>query len=160
MSTEAFQMALNTLSIQRILLRSSEVISNDAYEIGFFEGKFENQLRTKVLKYLRLKGEADNGSTISVVRYVIEFGARTVEPQDESESSSKVDAVKTIFETICRFNVDFSASEELSDESLSSFAKNAVHNAWPYWREYIQSTCARAGLPNIEVPPFVLPKPL
>ncbi len=42
-----------------------------------------------------------------------------------------------------------------SKESLDAFADtNGRFNAWPYWREFVQSTCARAHLPQLVIPVF------
>jgi hypothetical protein len=44
---------------------------------------------------------------------------------------------------------------QYSEQSLSAFAQtNGVFNAWPYWREFIQSTTARMGIPPVVVPVF------
>jgi hypothetical protein len=41
----------------------------------------------------------------------------------------------------------------VDDVSVDAFCKmNAVYNAWPYWREFVQSTVARMGLPNVTLP--------
>lgn len=47
------------------------------------------------------------------------------------------------------------------DEILQEFARvNGAFNAWPYWREYIQSTAARMSLPPLVLPVFrVAPVP-
>jgi preprotein translocase subunit SecB len=46
---------------------------------------------------------------------------------------------------------------DFEDESIKAFAlTNGVFNAWPYWREYVQSTAARMGLPPIVIPVFRL----
>jgi preprotein translocase subunit SecB len=55
------------------------------------------------------------------------------------------------------------STEGLDDEAFSSFAEaNGVYNAWPYWREFVQSVTSRMGLPTLTVPVFrissVLPK--
>lgn len=42
-----------------------------------------------------------------------------------------------------------------SDDVLGEFARvNGAFNAWPYWREYIQTTAARMNLPPILLPVF------
>ena len=42
-----------------------------------------------------------------------------------------------------------------SDAVLDEFAQtNAVFNAWPYWREYVQTTSARMNLPPMILPVF------
>jgi preprotein translocase subunit SecB len=51
--------------------------------------------------------------------------------------------------------------EGLDDLAFTSFAEiNGVYNAWPYWREFVQSTSSRMGLPPLTVPVFrIAPKP-
>jgi hypothetical protein len=34
--------------------------------------------------------------------------------------------------------------DNITDDHISAFGRmNGIHNAWPYWREYVQSTTAR-----------------
>jgi hypothetical protein len=48
-----------------------------------------------------------------------------------------------------------SDAPKYSDAVLEEFAQtNAVFNAWPYWREYIQTTSARMNLPPMTLPVF------
>lgn len=45
--------------------------------------------------------------------------------------------------------------EHIGDENLEAFAKiNGVFNAWPYWREFVQNSTSRLGLPAVTVPIF------
>jgi hypothetical protein len=49
---------------------------------------------------------------------------------------------------------DVESFEGLSDEHFGAFAATTgVFNAWPYWRELVQSTCARMGLSK----PVIIP---
>jgi len=44
---------------------------------------------------------------------------------------------------------------EFSPEALNDFGRlNGVYNAWPYWREFLQSSTVRMGLPPLIAPPF------
>ena len=46
---------------------------------------------------------------------------------------------------------------EVTSEELTAFAEvNAIFNAWPYWREFIQSTFVRMNLPPVLLPVFRL----
>ena len=39
--------------------------------------------------------------------------------------------------------------------AIEAFANtDAVYHAWPYWREFVQSSMARMGLPPIMIPLF------
>jgi preprotein translocase subunit SecB len=50
--------------------------------------------------------------------------------------------------------------EGLTDEHFRQFANvNGLFNAWPYWREYVQSATIRMGLPALTIPVFCLYKP-
>jgi hypothetical protein len=48
-----------------------------------------------------------------------------------------------------------SNTEGLREENFRAFADlNGVYNVWPYWREYVQSTVARMGMPPLPIPVF------
>ena len=43
----------------------------------------------------------------------------------------------------------------LTEEGFEQFANlNGIYNAWPYWREFIQNTVVRMGLPPLTIPVF------
>lgn len=45
--------------------------------------------------------------------------------------------------------------EGLSKSNFNAFGEmNGVYNAWPYWREYVQATTLRMGLPSITIPVY------
>ena len=49
---------------------------------------------------------------------------------------------------------------KLKQENFEAFGKsNGIYNAWPYWREYVQNTVARMGLPPLTIPVFRLLPP-
>lgn len=53
------------------------------------------------------------------------------------------------------FLVRYAAAEDVDDASLDAFATfNAVHNAWPFWRQHVFDIVQRARLPHLEVPLF------
>ena len=43
----------------------------------------------------------------------------------------------------------------LNQQAIQAFGeRNAVFNAWPFWREFVQSTTVKGGLPPLRVPLF------
>jgi preprotein translocase subunit SecB len=45
--------------------------------------------------------------------------------------------------------------EGIGDKNIEAFGKlNGLFNAWPYWREFVQSTTVRMGLPALTVPMY------
>jgi preprotein translocase subunit SecB len=54
-------------------------------------------------------------------------------------------------EFILRYSID--SIDGIDDEHVKAFGRiNGIHNAWPYWREYVQSTTVRLGLPPLALP--------
>ena len=54
-----------------------------------------------------------------------------------------------------RVTYGISSLAELTNEHIDAFGElNGVYNVWPYWREYVQSTILRMGLPPLVVPVF------
>ena len=40
----------------------------------------------------------------------------------------------------------------ITDEAATAFGRmNGIFNVWPYWREYVQSTSMRTGLPPVKL---------
>jgi len=45
--------------------------------------------------------------------------------------------------------------EGLTQSGFEQFANiNGIYNAWPYWREFVQNTIIRMGLPSLSIPVF------
>ena len=50
--------------------------------------------------------------------------------------------------------------EGLTQKGFEQFANlNGIYNAWPYWREFIQNTIVRMGLPSLSIPVFRIVEP-
>lgn len=46
---------------------------------------------------------------------------------------------------------------KLNNDNFQAFGNtNGVFNAWPYWREFVQNTITRMGLPPLTIPLFRL----
>jgi hypothetical protein len=74
------------------------------------------------------------------------LGLRAPFEDDPGESTVRVQAV---FDVV----YDISDAEDPATESVDAFARiNSLYNAWPYWREFVQSSVQRMGLPTLMVP--------
>ena len=50
--------------------------------------------------------------------------------------------------------------EGLTQKAFEQFANvNGIYNAWPYWREFVQNTVVRMGLPPLSIPVFRIVEP-
>lgn len=77
--------------------------------------------------------------------------------EDDSTESREVDVEdgKEIFRLESAFEVKYSLTdtEGLEPANFDAFSRmNGVYNLWPYWREYVQSTLPRMGLPPLTLP--------
>lgn len=93
-------------------------------------------------------GEAQEGDRIfSMFRVLVDFGARIVEPVEPKQDAPP------LFQIEATFQVDYELTGKVDEDALQEFARfNAVHNAWPFWRQFVFSTANQAGLPCPEVP--------
>jgi preprotein translocase subunit SecB len=70
----------------------------------------------------------------------------------------KNDSPEEIFVRIeARFAVSYQLAtlENLKKEHYDAFGdRNGVFTVWPYWREFVQSTTVRMGLPPLTLPVF------
>ena len=75
---------------------------------------------------------------------------------------NETDEEKMLVEIRGAFELSYQlpSDESFSTEELEEFGQvNAVFNAWPYWREYVQASMARMSMPVLTIPVFrVLPR--
>jgi preprotein translocase subunit SecB len=49
----------------------------------------------------------------------------------------------------------YSLTAEFEENELDCFARvNGIYHAWPYWREFVQNSTTRAGLPPLTLHPI------
>ena len=78
----------------------------------------------------------------------VAFGLEVADADGEQEFQAEI---RGTFELLYRIPAD----EDFSSEELAAFAQiNAVFNAWPYWREFVQTSLARMDMPVLTVPVF------
>lgn len=74
----------------------------------------------------------------------------------EKKSSEPVLTIDALY--ALAYQVD--SFDGLTQEGFEQFANlNGVYNAWPYWREFVQNTVGRMGLPPLTIPVFRIFEP-
>ena len=95
------------------------------------------------------------------LQLLLEFKLKIVaEPSEEKTDSQPNETPKPPLEIHATFCVDYTIKDlkSFSEPDIQAFAKiNAVFNTWPYWREIVQSTFWRMGLPPFVIPVFRMP---
>lgn len=113
-------------------------------------------------KSMRLKGLADDGQEIDILRVLIRFGVRGLPssghpvggpdnseaPDGEGQNSER----RILFRLEATFRADYRLKADVSKEALQEFIRfNATHNVWPFWRQHVLDLVARADLTEIQV---------
>jgi hypothetical protein len=81
-------------------------------------------------------------------------GARLTTRLEPAESVAGSEAPMSI-EVMLALTYSLQDAARFSDDVLEEFARvNGTFNAWPYWREYVQTTAARMSLPPLVLPVF------
>ncbi len=83
--------------------------------------------------------------------YVIVTAKFKFEAFNESENQKPVILIDTSF--LLAYKIE--NFEGLTQKGFEQFANlNGIYNAWPYWREFVQNTVTRMGLPSLTIPVF------
>ncbi len=114
---------------------------------------------TQIKQIRLLESHIKSKSTdISDVQIESSFDATTTFSKDAGTLSVRASlavAAGDFVQIDADFMLDYSIKESspITDEGAAAFGRiNGIHNAWPYWREYVQSTSMRVGLPPIALP--------
>lgn len=95
--------------------------------------------------------QSDKSRGLIVVIVKFHFAA-SVEEQTQ-EPGLTIDA-----SFVLTYQID--SFDGLTQEGFKQFANlNGVYNAWPYWREFVQNTVGRMGLPPLTIPVFRIVEP-
>lgn len=103
---------------------------------------------TPSVEVIFARAEVDDGKML-LAEIHARFEARVKDPD-----VSKVDLLRAaLVETRFVLVYELSPGEDLSTDDLQAFAQtNAVFNATPFWREFLNSCLVRMGMPPFMVP--------
>lgn len=103
---------------------------------------------------------SEEGNNFELVRYYVTTGLRLL-PTDladvakESDELAKHAKAEIAAEFVSEYKL---INPDLSKEAIEEFGKyNTMLHIWPYWRELIQSMCARMHLAQIVLPMYRVP---
>lgn len=154
MNDEALKQAINALQINSVSLFATHCSIADQF-FPAYDPLAENlQIQSKHLisRTEQIDFEDDEGQTVRVIRFHADFGTRLMLPSEgDLEQKALIEAT---------FVAEYEVTDVgLSEEAIKEFAiRNVMFNVWPYWREYLTSTCSRMQLPKIQVPFFKKPQ--
>ena len=88
----------------------------------------------------------------------------TVSPRFRVDSAdAKRKGASQLLQIEAEFQLIYSINsfDQLTDENFKAFGElNGIFNCWPYWREYVQQTTVRMGLPPLTLPVYRPDRPM
>jgi len=154
---ECLKSAQDCLRIQSVNLKESKVFVRDDIDLlALDRDETSSQSFRSVAKIKEISLTDSKGEDIWDYRFVYSVGSRLVLSEELVES--KKDDCSPIVEIIGIFEARYLTKKQLKKEELKAFSvDNVGYHVWPYWREYVQSTCARIGFsPAFEVPMYII----
>lgn len=111
----------------------------------------DDKLPGQIRMDYKAQAKADNEKKRIEVCATFEVNGQ-YEGEERSEPTSVPFRIQAAFQLIYSVNSPIA----LSEEHIAAFGEfNGIYNAWPYWREYVQSTTVRMGLPPMVVPVYL-----
>jgi hypothetical protein len=150
--------AQNSLCIQSVDLREGKVFVRDDVNLDSLDRDTTKIQSYKTVLRVKEASAQDVEKNIDVwdYRFVYSVGARIILEKEEKESAT--DDYKPVIEIAGVFEAKYISTKKLDENELKAFyADNVGYHIWPYWREYVQSSCARIGFsPAFEVPFYII----
>ncbi|MCW7550528.1 hypothetical protein OO184_22005 [Photorhabdus sp. APURE] len=151
--------AQNKLHVVNVNIRESSFkLSEEAHSSFVFSELFNEDHKTQsygdVSRIKVFLSEEDNR-----LCYIFEYsvGIRLLKVDPSSSEGSESEDVTVGIEAV--FDATYLSETKLTNDELKAFSENNVaFNVWPYWREYVQSTCNRMGIPQINIPLYKIRK--
>ncbi len=138
---------LATKVSDRVQLQDVRLVASECRQTPLVSGK---QLEVQLSHEVGVQVSEETGH----VAVLPTFRMRAVPVGERSKNIAvQVEALFLVAYTVDDF-------DGLSQENFNSFAHiNGVYNAWPYWREFLQNTIVRMGLPALKIPVFRIASP-
>ncbi|OUR83986.1 hypothetical protein A9Q82_01535 [Cycloclasticus sp. 46_120_T64] len=139
-------MLIQSVVLKNLIINFHDDIDGDAFNDEFLE-------HSQDLRYLKMTKQVELQENEKwLYRLYAVIGIRFLSQESPEESD---EAVEPMLEIKSEFVAQYESSCELTDEELNLFGqKHVYYHVWPYWREVLQSSCARIGISPIIIPPF------
>lgn len=141
---ELCRIAAKALKLKDITLYASR------FERGEYDGSEGVQEDKKGTHFTKSTIEIEDSEQENLEVLVL-LGIRVVPPDTDDEDEDPPFS----FLIEAEYIVEYQITDGLPEDAIKAFAEfNAVHNAWPFWRQHVYDIVQKAGLPKLEVPLF------
>ena len=152
--SDALKQAQQCLAVHSVNLRESKVhLRSDVDAWALDRSRTEAQSFRQVSRIQEVELRLEGGKESSwEYRFNYALGVRLLDEEaDETDEGFVPD-----LEIVAVFQARYMCHRQLEKEELSAFAEDNVgYHVWPYWREFVQTSCNRVGLLSpIEIPMY------
>jgi hypothetical protein len=167
LNQEALNKAISALSINSVYLRKSSIEMHDDFEPSLRPQALDVQTKANAIRHRIISGDPIEGSTEEPRKWIaidVEVGARFL-LRDPADLVRQHGSTEEIAERIvgCQVEAIFSTvyacdpSNVPPPEAINEFARvNALYHVWPFWREFLHSTCGRLSIAAVTLPMMVV----
>lgn len=160
MSAALIQEAIKGLAVQGVFLRESRFTQAPDFDPTVpqaLEITAQYRAGAEAMRLVEME-DPESGAKQTLMNVHFSCGLRLIETGQAKKTKSEIGVAAEIVATfVAQYLV--TPDNPPRREALDAFAQNnAGYHVWPYWREYAQSICTRAGLPVIAIPMYTLPK--
>lgn len=162
MEADLQKIARESLKIVDVHLSRSAVSAHENEDLisnHIINGETKTQSFRHVNQILESKLESQDGESVAYeYRFIYALGIRLINKSDEAASENE--DFEPLAEMVAHFTARYRCPDQLDEDVINAFApENVCYHIWPYWREYVQSTCARMGIsPGLNVPHYFAKK--
>ena len=142
--------AMRKFAIQDVFLCDSNVWSSRKIALGApIKDPSVNFKLNENTECAVLEVDGVDNTRVFAIQYFVGTFVRVIAgPAPEGEPNED-QLVATIAAT---FLVRYLSETQPSENMLKAFNDNAIHHAWPYWREYVESITTRLRVPTVVIP--------
>jgi len=156
--SDALKRAQDCLVIHAVNLRESRVEIQDDIDLVVYDRAQAQRQSFSATRRVQESILRDDTSAEDAREYRFDhaLGVRFLRSEEEAESEDPL----VDLEITAVFQARYACAQKLDEEALRAFAKDNVgFQVWPYWREFVQSTCNRLGMsPPIDIPMYRIKK--
>jgi preprotein translocase subunit SecB len=137
--------AAMALSLKDIILYESHLFRDAVLPRGELDAQQQHK------RGVRFGVSEEDVESDKELQIVVSLGTRVVQPTNGADS----DEVTIFFAIEADFMVIYTLERDIGEKEISTFAEhNAIHNVWPFWRQHVFDTMAKARLPQLDIPLF------
>jgi len=164
---EQLQKAISSLLIENVSLKEMQVITHDNFnpdqipEDLYSNGQsYRDVMRFESFGYYEDDEPQEGEEELEFYRYTYSIGLRFIPTEQRllhEQGEIESDELEPLLEFKATFFADYTIKFPLEQDEIDAFAEQHVgFHVWPYWREFLQSSCSRLGLPPLAVKPYII----